>query len=262
MSGLGRRRWAIPGGHIPLRSTGREPELTSRDELSLLNVGEQDAQTELTIYFADRDPVGPYRLKVPARRVRRVRINDLIDPEAVPLATDYAGTVVSDVPVVVQFSRQDTGFAARASAGTIAYPIDSDGRHREQENTTMSAPIGRKRWAIAEGYIPGWSNGPEPELASHESVCLLNTSDQEARVELTVYFTDREPAGPYRVTVPARRTKHVRLNELTDPEPIPIATTFASVIEADVPIVVQHTRLDSRQAENALLSTIAYAANA
>jgi hypothetical protein len=26
----------------------------------------------------------------------------------------------------------------------------------------------------------------------------------------------------------------------------------------DVPIVVQHTRLDSRQAENALLSTIAY----
>ena len=34
---------------------------------------------------------------------------------------------------------------------------------------------------------------------------------------------------------------------------------FASLIEADVPIVLQHTRLDSRQAENALLSTIAYA---
>jgi hypothetical protein len=36
---------------------------------------------------------------------------------------------------------------------------------------------------------------------------------------------------------------------------------FASVIAADVPIVVQHTRLDSRQAENALLSTIAFAAD-
>jgi hypothetical protein len=32
------------------------------------------------------------------------------------------------------------------------------------------------------------------------------------------------------------------------------------VIESDLPVVVQHTRLDSRQAENALLSTIAYAA--
>jgi hypothetical protein len=31
------------------------------------------------------------------------------------------------------------------------------------------------------------------------------------------------------------------------------------VIESDVPIVVQHTRLDSRQAENALITTIAFA---
>jgi hypothetical protein len=30
------------------------------------------------------------------------------------------------------------------------------------------------------------------------------------------------------------------------------------VIRSDAPIVVQHTRLDSRQAENALLTTIAY----
>ena len=88
---------------------------------------------------------------------------------------------------------------------------------------------------------------------------MLNTSDEEANVEITVYFEDREPAGPYRMTVPARRTLHVRFNELTDPEPIPVDTDYASVIESDVPIVVQHTRLDSRQVENALLSTIAYA---
>lgn len=59
--------------------------------------------------------------------------------------------------------------------------------------------IGRRHWAIAEGYIPG-----------------------------------------------------------DDPEPVPRDTPFASVIESDEPIVVPHTRLDSRQAENALLSTIAY----
>jgi hypothetical protein len=59
--------------------------------------------------------------------------------------------------------------------------------------------------------------------------------------------------------VPARRTRHVRFNDLTEPEPIPRDTDYASVIESDVPIVVQYTRLDSRQAENALLTTIAYA---
>ncbi len=122
-------------------------------------------------------------------------------------------------------------------------------------------PIGRRRWAIAEGYIPDWSTGPEPQMTSHETACILNASDQDAHVEITVYFSDREPAGPYRVTVPARRTKHLRFNELDDPEPIPKDTDYASVIESDVPIVVQHTRLDSRQAENALLTTIAYASN-
>lgn len=118
--------------------------------------------------------------------------------------------------------------------------------------------IGAKLWAIAEGYIPGWSNGPEPEFTSHETVCLLNAADQDAHVRITIFFSDREPAGPYPITVLARRTKHVRFNDLSNPEKIPAETDFASVIESDVPIVVQHTRLDSRQAENALLSTIAY----
>jgi len=125
----------------------------------------------------------------------------------------------------------------------------------------MNQPIGQTRWAIAEGYIPSWSNGPEPQFTSHETACLLNTSDQDAHVEITIYFSDKEPVGPYRVTVPARRTLHMRFNNLTDPQPIPRDTGYASVFESDVPIVVQHTRLDSRQSENALLTTIAYASN-
>ena len=123
----------------------------------------------------------------------------------------------------------------------------------------MKDPVGRKRWAIAEGYIPGWSNGPEPQMTSHETACVLNTSEEDAHVQITIFFTDREPAGPYSVTVPARRTTHVRFNDLQDPEPIPHDTEYASLIESDVPVVVQHTRLDSRQEANALLSTIAYA---
>ncbi len=122
----------------------------------------------------------------------------------------------------------------------------------------MKKPIGCKRWAIAEGYIPSWSNGPEPQFTSHETVCILNASDAEAHVTITVYFSDREPAGPYRISLPPRRTRHVRFNSLSDPEPIPSDTDYASIIESDVEVVVQHTRLDSRQAENALLSTIAY----
>jgi hypothetical protein len=122
----------------------------------------------------------------------------------------------------------------------------------------MSTGIGNREWVIPEGYIPAESNGPEPEMTSHETVCLLNTADQDAHVEITVYYSDREPAGPYRVTAPSRRTRHIRFNDLRDPEEIPRGTDFSSVIRSDIPVVAQHTRLDSRQAANALLSTIAY----
>lgn len=125
----------------------------------------------------------------------------------------------------------------------------------------MSDAVGRTRWAIAEGYIPGASTGPEPAMTSHETACILNTGDHEARVRITIYFADREPVGPYRVTVPPRRTTHVRFNDLDDPAPIPRDTDYASLLESDVPVVVQHTRLDSRQSENALLSTMAFPAD-
>jgi hypothetical protein len=125
----------------------------------------------------------------------------------------------------------------------------------------MGRGLGRTRWAIPEGWIPAYSEGKGGRaLESHEAACLLNAGDVDAHVQITVFFSDRDPAGPYRVVVPARRTLHLRFNDLRDPEPIPTATDYASVIESDVPIVVQHTRLDARQAESALLSTIAYAA--
>ena len=93
-------------------------------------------------------------------------------------------------------------------------------------------------------------------LASHETACILNATDRDAHIELTVFFADREPAR-YALTVAARRTRHLRFDDLTDPM-VPRGTDYASVFVSDVPIVVQHTRLDSRRAEIALMTTVAY----
>ena len=118
--------------------------------------------------------------------------------------------------------------------------------------------IGKTVWAIPEGYIPSQSVSQERELLSHETACILNANSKDANVKLTVFFANRDPVS-YRVSVPAHRTLHLRFNDLKDPEPVPLDTDYASVFESDVPIVVQHTRLDSRRPEIALLSTIAYA---
>ncbi|HZL32034.1 MAG TPA: sensory rhodopsin transducer [Pseudolabrys sp.] len=118
--------------------------------------------------------------------------------------------------------------------------------------------IGHMRWAIAEGYIPSGSVSQDHALVSHETVCLLNAGMKNAKIEITLYFEDHGPVGPYRVDLGAQRTLHLRFNDLKDPAPVPRDVSYASVIEADVPIVVQHTRLDSRDPNIALLSTIGY----
>jgi hypothetical protein len=121
VNALGATTWVFSGGNIPVRSTGPEPELTSRDELCVLNTGDDDAQVELVVYFQDDEPSGPYRLVVGAQRVCHHRVNDLIDPHAVPLGVPYGLVVSSDSPVVVQLKQVDTRQAALATSSTLGF---------------------------------------------------------------------------------------------------------------------------------------------
>lgn len=119
---IGAKIWAIPGSNIPLGQQGREPEFTSHDSLWMLNTTDDDAQIEITIYYADREPVGPYPLSLDARRVRQIRFNDLIDPQAIELETDYAAVLESTVPIVVQFTQMDTRQAENSRTISLGYP--------------------------------------------------------------------------------------------------------------------------------------------
>ncbi len=120
--------------------------------------------------------------------------------------------------------------------------------------------FGSTQWAIPEGYIPEDDQSKSRELVSHEACCILNPGDQDAHVDIMIFFENREPAGPYKLVVPARRTLHQRFNDFRDPETIPLGTNYATTIMSDVPIIVQHTRLDGRDGI-ALMTTMAYAGN-
>lgn len=120
---IGHKTWAIPGCCIPGQSSGEEPIFTSRDEICILNTGEKDVNIEVMIYYTDREPVGPYQMVVNAKRTRHIRFNDLIDPEAIILETEFAALVQASKPVVVQFNRLDTGSNTRSHSTTLAFPI-------------------------------------------------------------------------------------------------------------------------------------------
>lgn len=120
----------------------------------------------------------------------------------------------------------------------------------------MHRPSGEKLWVIPDGYIPEVSSG---NLTSHESICVLNTSTEDALLKITIYFEDRDPIEDIMVVVAARRTKHIRTSSLQkDGTSIPIGVPYAIEVESDISIIVQYSRLDATQAENALMSVMAY----
>lgn len=115
---------------------------------------------------------------------------------------------------------------------------------------------GEKVWYIPDGYIPEISSG---SLTSHESVCVLNCSSEDALLRFTIFFEDRDPIEDIMHVVPARRTKHIRTSSLSkEGQAIPVGVPYAIEVVSDVPVIVQYSRLDATQAENALLSVMAY----
>jgi hypothetical protein len=117
--------------------------------------------------------------------------------------------------------------------------------------------VGRRSWVIADGWIPPRSTGDDLALVSHEAACMLNANETPAHVIFTIFFAERDPEGSLSITIPARRILHQNLEKLPGAA-IAKGTDYCVLIESDQPIVVQHTRLDSRQAANALMTTIAF----
>ena len=121
----GHKTWVIAGGRIPLRTTGVEPALTSRDELCVLNTSDRPAKISIMVYHETEHPSGPYNIEVKETCVRHIRFNDLVDPLPISLDTDFAAVVTSDVPIVVQFSRMNTSQKMMAGFFTTAFAADT-----------------------------------------------------------------------------------------------------------------------------------------
>lgn len=136
--------------------------------------------------------------------------------------------------------------------------VAADDESDEPVGPTPDDPIGDTHWEVPGGFVPLDSSGPEPAMVSRDELCLLNAGEEMARLEITLHYADGHEAGPYPLTVAPERVRHVRVNDLIDPYAPPLGEAYGAVVESNVPIVVQLTRQDTRQTENATLSTIAY----
>jgi hypothetical protein len=122
----------------------------------------------------------------------------------------------------------------------------------------LKTAFGKREWLVADCYWPEITG--DGHYVSHESICVLNASDADAKIEITLYFEDREPMDAFTARCPARRTHHIRLDRLTNArgEAVPKGVPYALLLESDCPVVAQYTRLDTTQPNVALMTTIAY----
>jgi hypothetical protein len=121
----------------------------------------------------------------------------------------------------------------------------------------MPMNYGKKVWMIPDNYLHSVSLNDQ---ISHEAVCVLNTSDTDAEISLTLYFEDRDALPGFSAVCKAGRTNHIRLDKIVSEkgEKIPRDTPYAILVESSAPIVVQYSRLDTSAVEMALMTTIAY----
>lgn len=116
---------------------------------------------------------------------------------------------------------------------------------------------GKKTWLIGDAFWDSHSNGIYP---SHESICVLNTSDQDAHISMTLFFEDREKKTGFDSFCGAGKTHHIRMDRIKSVtgETIPLDVPYAILVESDVEIVCQYSRCDTAQTALTFMTTMAY----
>ena len=118
--------------------------------------------------------------------------------------------------------------------------------------------LGARTFIIPDGFLPRGGEGIE----SHEAICVLNTGTAEAHLVVTAYYADRPPDRSAPIAVPGERDVHLHLDQpaelggLRIPQEVP----YGLRVESDRPVVVQHSRMDTRLGGMALFTTLGFPA--
>lgn len=116
---------------------------------------------------------------------------------------------------------------------------------------------GAKVWFVPDCYYPSKSSG---EQKSHEAICVLNPGKKDADIDITIYFEDRDCMMGFKAVCKAERTNHIRMDKLKNEngEGVPMDVPYAVMVRSNVEIIAQYSRMDTSQAEMALMTTIAF----
>lgn len=107
---------------------------------------------------------------------------------------------------------------------------------------------------IPDGFWPSHSSGDYP---SHEAVCVLNTAKTPVKIDIILYFEDREPMKGFHMEIAAQRTYHIRMDRIKNEDGVcvPQDTPYAMEIRCSHKVELQYSRVDTSQSAMAVATT-------
>ncbi len=105
---------------------------------------------------------------------------------------------------------------------------------------------GKRVWIFPDAELPPVG---ENEIPGHESIIVTNTGNKDAKIRVTLFYTNKEPKKDIVFSVKAERVRCVRTNDPSvfgDDMP-KREIQYAIMLESDVPVVAQYGRAEPRK---------------
>ncbi len=119
-SRYGKKVWVFADGEMP---PSGDYQLKGHESIVILNMTKEEAQISMTLYYTDKEPNKDIKFTVLPERVRCIRTDNEEDLGGVriPREMQYAISINSSVPIVVQYGRLDTRNQPMAFYATTGY---------------------------------------------------------------------------------------------------------------------------------------------
>ena len=108
---------------------------------------------------------------------------------------------------------------------------------------------GSKTWFIADGWLPSKTRQKSAGLEGHEAIIILNCNKMQAKVNMDVFYEDKDPIENIELLVPSQRVRCFRMDTPEDIGGLKIGRLeqYALRFRSDVEVIVQYGRMDITQ---------------
>ena len=127
--------------------------------------------------------------------------------------------------------------------------------------------LGKNIWVFPDAFLPikgnPYKTSASGDQYSHESLCVINSNDQKSELNIIFLFEDRDPLDEFKSTINAKRSLHLRLDNIIfkDQTKLPREVPYSIILHSKLKVVAQLSRLDTTSNYNGFMTSLGWGTN-